>query len=79
MTEENEGEKNETRNPFLFLHDNGMMPLSHYGQDIDHLRELLQNIHDETGPVSGHPDPMSVRDSWNQVFDQLDKLQGEGD
>ena len=80
MSEENEGEnENETRNPFLYLRDNGMMPLHNYEQELSTIEDRLVTIQVETRPVPGHPDPMAIKDSWDQVFDQLDQLRGEGD
>lgn len=73
-------EENDTyRNPVKFLHENGMMPLSDYGSDLDHLRDVLLTILDESRPVAGHPDPRALRDCWTEVFETIDQLRGERD
>jgi len=70
MTNEN----GTTRNPFQFLHENGMMPLYNYGTEIGSLRGTLRAIQAETVPVAGHPDPLAIRDCWDEVFETIDRL-----
>jgi hypothetical protein len=45
--------------------------------DFKLFRSALESIRRETRPIEGHTDPESIKDCWDEVFEDLDALEAK--